>query len=124
MITYYYYYPSKCTHTVHLCLRLVVNLLCIFPEGENLAAGEIYPSQTYRLQSIAVHPNFRFSPAADRSYKYLLQMKYCRYIFSCGGKILHGIDDIKMRQAIRNTIWVCLLGRNLFCTQARKKGAQ
>jgi hypothetical protein len=35
-------------------------------EGENLAAGEIYPSQTYRLHSIAVHPNFRFSPAADR----------------------------------------------------------
>ena len=34
--------------------------------GESLAAGEKYPSQTYKVQAMVVHPRFQFSPAADR----------------------------------------------------------
>lgn len=31
--------------------------------GEEL---EAYPSRTYRVAAMVVHPNFQFSPAADR----------------------------------------------------------
>jgi len=34
--------------------------------GESLADGEIFPSQTYKVQAMVVHPKFQFSPAADR----------------------------------------------------------
>ena len=37
--------------------------------GESLADGEIFPSQTYKVQAMVVHPKFQFSPAADRSVK-------------------------------------------------------
>ena len=34
--------------------------------GESLADGEIFPSQTFKVQAMVVHPKFQFSPAADR----------------------------------------------------------
>jgi len=34
--------------------------------GESLADGETQPSETYKIQSMVVHPKFKFSPAADR----------------------------------------------------------
>ena len=50
---------------------------------------------------------------------------YCKWnSFYLWGKILPGTDDIKMRQAMRQKIRLCRLGKNRFCTQAREKGAQ
>ena len=40
--------------------------------GESLAAGEKYPSQTYKVQAMVVHPRFQFSPAADRLVHFFL----------------------------------------------------
>jgi len=42
--------------------------------GEAMADGEIYPSETYRIKSLLVHPNFKFSPAADRFDVAVLQL--------------------------------------------------
>jgi len=46
--------------------KLVGNLNVTLGEyhiGEEL---EAYPSRTYRVAAMVVHPNFQFSPAADR----------------------------------------------------------
>ena len=51
---------------------------------------------------------------------FLLQIKYILFV----GENNAGTDDIKMRQAIRNKIRVCRLGRNRFCTQTREKRAE
>ena len=56
---------------------------------------------------------------------FILCFPYCKWnSFYLWGKILPGTDDIKMRQAMRQKIRLCRLGKNRFCTQAREKGAQ